>query len=85
LRHLRGRRQGEILNKTANNVFDDLEDRVMEEEEVGQEEELADGVLKDSVGEVASKLRVCLAGLRLLQKRLRLLWWSDFSGGVESF
>jgi hypothetical protein len=31
--------------------------------------------------------RACLAGLRLLQKWLRLwlLWWSGFSGGVESF
>jgi hypothetical protein len=31
--------------------------------------------------------RACLAGLQLLQKRLRLwlLWWSGFSGGVESF
>ena len=27
-------------------------------------------------------LRACLAGLRLLQKRLRLLWWSGFSGGA---
>jgi hypothetical protein len=31
--------------------------------------------------------RACLVGLRLLQKQLRLwlLWWSGFSGGVESF
>jgi hypothetical protein len=35
----------------------------------------------------ATPLRACLAGLQLLQKRLRLwlLWWSGFSGGVESF
>jgi hypothetical protein len=36
---------------------------------------------------IESFYRACLAGFWLLQKRLRLwlLWWSGFSGGVESF
>jgi hypothetical protein len=33
---------------------------------------------------VLLRFRACLAGLRLLQKRLRLLCWSGFSDGVEA-
>jgi len=32
--------------------------------------------------EIQASCRACLAGLRLLQKQLRLLWWNGFSGGA---